>query len=363
MNILVFGNGSGYGGAQTAFRRLVDFLLADGHAVGVICLLSVGEEFPAGVKTPFASRIGNEAPRLRKLIETLRAARRARRHAPDLFITVGLAKSANLIARFLPRRTFRVCQDFISGRSANDSLLVSSTRAFDALAVQAPSMVGALRAQGFDALPLSWLPCFPDPPLNDFSRAERNGDAAIRLAYFGRLAPNKGIDLLLNTLASAKLVAPVTLDIWGGGSERDAWQQLTASLRLDSSVLFRGRYPGGADYARLMCGYDGLVLPSTGIEGLPLILLEAMAYGVPFLTTRVGAIPDCCAANDDAVLVEPNLDALRAGLEEFVSRAAANAFSTARLQRHYETHFSLEVMAKRWREMLADPKNFFSTHA
>jgi alpha-mannosidase len=61
--------------------------------------------------------------------------------------------------------------------------------------------------------------------------------------------------------------------------------------------------------------------------------------------------------------VEPNLDAIRAGLEQFVARATADQFSTSRLQQHYALHFSHEVMAARWREMMANPKQFFSTHA
>ena len=135
---------------------------------------------------------------------------------------------------------------------------------------------------------------------------------------------------------------------------------MTAESDLSDSIAFRGRYPEGVDYARLICSYDGLVLPSLGLEGLPLILLEAMAYGVPILTTRVGAISDCCVNNEDAVLVEPNVEALRIGLEEFVDRASANTFSTERLIRYYQIHFSFDVLADRWRKMMADPKNFFS---
>jgi len=363
MKIVVFGNGCGFGGAQTAFRRLVDFFANEGHSVGVIGLVRKDDVLPVKDKAVFAMRLNNDSWRIIKLNQILRATQRARGFKPDLFVAVGLAKSADLIARYLPEESFRIAQDFIFGRSPDDPLLKPLRYRFHALAVQAPSMMAPLRTQGFTAVPLSWLPCFPDPPQTGFSRMARNGRMGVRLAYFGRLAPNKGIDLMLHALATAKLTAPVTLDIWGGGSEFESLKQLASTLPCSSAVQFRGRYPEGADYARLMCDYDGLVMPSTGSEGLPLILLEAMAYGVPFLTTTVGAIPDCCANNEDAVLVEPNIDALRAGLEQFVARAAAGAFSVERLMRHYETHFNFNVMANRWREMMSDPKRFFSTHA
>jgi glycosyltransferase involved in cell wall biosynthesis len=361
MKVVVFGNSCGLGGAQTAFRHMVEFFVNDGHEVGVIGLIAKDDVLPAHEKSAFGLRVNHVGWRLLKFGQIIRAAQRARSFTPDLFVSVGLATSANVLARYLRRPTFRLCQDFIFGRALNDPLLKPLHHTFHALAVQSPSMVGALRSQGFDALPLSWLPCFPDPPQPGFSRTNRNGRPEIRLGYFGRLAANKGIDFLLQSLATAKLPAPVSLDIWGGGGELQKLRQLSERLSLGSIVQFRGRYPEGTDYARLMCGYDGLVLPSTDTEGLPLVLLEAMAYGVPFLTTRVGAIPDC--ANEDAVLVEPNLDGVRVGLEQFVARVAADQFSTSRLQKHFAVHFSHDVMAARWREMIIDPKLFFSVRA
>jgi glycosyltransferase involved in cell wall biosynthesis len=363
MKVVVFGNCSGLGGAQTSFRRLVDFFVAAGHGVGVIGLTHSAAELPLRGKTAFAVRVneGNASP-VRKVAQTLRAAARARYYEPEIFVAVGLAKSASIIAQLLASRTFRICQDFIYGRKIDDPLLRSCLRGFDALAVQAPSMVSALRAQGFGLRPLSWLPCFPELPHSGFRRVRR-GDSQIRLVYMGRLAPNKGLDLLLEALAIAKLPKAIVVDIWGGGVELPKLSSLAVERGLVSAVRFCGNYPEGTGHAKLICSYDGLVLPSRGLEGLPLILLEAMACGVPFLATRVGAIPDCCIDNEDAILVEPNVGSLRTGLERFVERAASGTFSVERLIRYYQSHFSSEVMAKRWREMLVDPRSFFSVDA
>lgn len=361
MRIVVFGNCSGFGGAQTAFRRLVEFLIEDRHLVGVIGLGDKADQLPMAERAVFATRIGSQAASpVRKLGQTLRAALRARRHRPEIFIAVGLANSAAVIARVLPRRTFRVCQDFIFGRRTNDPLLVSANRTFDALAVQSPSMLNALQSQLYRALPVAYLPCFPNPSPPGGPRIEQSNERGIRLSYFGRLASNKGLDMLLSALARAHFSTKVTLDIWGEGNELEKLKQLASIPTLDLTVAFRGRYPDGIDYARLISSYDGLVLPTTGLEGLPLILLEAMACGVPFLTTRVGAIPDCCVENEDVVLVEPNTDALRIGLERFVDRALAKEFSRKRLMHYFESRFGFDVMANRWREMIADPRAFFS---
>jgi glycosyltransferase involved in cell wall biosynthesis len=362
MNIVVFGNGAGFGGAQTAFRRLVDFLISEGHSVGTVSLAGEHEEFSGNGSAAFQSCIEYpESSRARKVAQTLRAALRARRHRPELFIAVGLANSANVVARLFPTGTFRVCQDFIFGRQRDDPLLRSAARSFDALAVQSPSMVAALRSQNYNALPLAYLPCFPNPIQGGSRRTRQSSGEQVRLGYFGRLAPNKGLDLLLRALASAKLSTNVSLDIWGRGGEEVTLNQLTSELKLEASVQFRGTYPSEGN--NLIADYDGLVVPSTGLEGLPLVLLEAMAQGVPFLTTRVGAIPDCCAGNEDVVLVEPKVDALRSGLEQFVIRIATPDFSAKRLIQYYQDNFSFEVMADRWRAMIAEPRQFFAANA
>ena len=134
MKIVVFGNGRGFGGAQQAFRGLIDFLVADGHSVGVIGLVGSNDVLPGNKSLNFASRLNEESWRMVKVAQTLCAARRCRRFKPELFVAVGLAKSAELIARCLPRKTFRIAQDFIFGRSPNDPLLKRLPSAFDALA-------------------------------------------------------------------------------------------------------------------------------------------------------------------------------------------------------------------------------------
>ena len=362
MKIVVFGNCSGFGGAQTAFRRLVEFLVEDRHLVGVIGLSDREDNLPMSERTAFGVRVapGKTSP-LRKLTQVLRATAATRRHGPEIFVAVGLAHSAAFIARRLPRKTFRICQDFIFGRQTSDPLLLSANRAFDALAVQSPSMVEALRSQHYGALPLAHLPCFPNPVSPGCLRTKQRDNSRIRMAYFGRLAPNKGLDMLLPALARARLPIKVLLDIWGKGNEEAALRKLVSEFRLDSVVQFRGTYPEPASH--LISEYDGLLLPSTGLEGLPLILLEAMACGVPVLATRVGAIPDCCAENEDAILVEPNAEAIRVGLETFAGRTLNDGFSSKRLMHYFESRFSFDAMASRWRAMLADPRSFFPTYA
>lgn len=360
MKVIVFGNGQGFGGAQTAFRRLIEFLIADGHSVAVIGIMEAGDAIPSAGQVTRIARIpeASSSP-VKKLIASAGAGIKSRAFHPDIFISVGLAKSAALIARFLPSNTFRLAQDFIYGRALDDALLGTVEGSFDALAVQAPAMERDLVDRGFDRLPLSWLPCFPDLPEPGHLRVLPARSTSLRFAYFGRLAPNKGIDLLIQALAALQSSADPILDIWGGGSEAMKLQTLAEDLGIADRVKFRGRYPSGSDYAKQICEYDGIILPSISTEGLPLILLEAMSYGVPFLTTRVGAIPDCCVGNPDCILVDPTIEAIGEGLDSFVSGLKDQKFPPERLRDYYDHHFSESVMADRWRAMLQDPRDFF----
>jgi len=362
MRLLIMGNNSGLGGAQTAFRKLCEFGCAEGHEVYAIALQS--GNFSPPVSATYASITIDAETRslmgkLRKYVNLTRAAVQAKRFAPDVFVTVGIANSANFIARRLSKNTFSVAQDFIHGRRIDDPLLVATLASFDALAVQSPSMIAALKNQAGKPLTVNWLPCFPEGPVEGLIHSPPPVNSGIKLAYFGRLASNKGLPMLLNAFATAPLDAGTSLDVWGEGGVREELRDLISTHGLQDRVRLMGKYPSGEEGARSMCSYHALILPSTANEGLPLILLEAMAYGIPVVTTDVGAIRDCCEGNDDFLLVKPDLKELTGALAEMANRIRSGYFRPDRLRSWYQTHFSPNVMGLRWRQFLASPSAFF----
>jgi glycosyltransferase involved in cell wall biosynthesis len=363
MNILVMGNGSGFGGAQTAFRSLIGFLQLEGHRIGSISITDESEDIPNAGSLALYRRIDFQANTgargIRKCGRTVVAAAAARKFGPNLFIAIGLSHSANLVARFLPSSCYRICQDFVAGRSLDDPYFESSTRYFDAVAHQAPSMTRSWIEKGFKRKPLNWLPCFPVAPIEGLRRADRPERTSIRIAYFGRLAPNKGLGLFFEAIAHVELPIPLEVHIWGSGPDRERLESCARTLGLTGTVSFKGSYPTEAAGAALMCSYDALVLPSIGSEGLPLILLEAMAYGIPVLATDVGAIRDCCLDNPDFLLTNATADGLISGVNELARRLMNNDLDTRRLQAYYTHHFSHDAMAQRWRKCLRSPTKFF----
>lgn len=364
MKILLMGHVDGLGGAQTAFRKLVDFCIEEKHEIKIIPItdfksISLFEDKVVVCRILHHTLTNHR--RLKKIFQLTYACIAARRLNPDIFISVGLSNSPNLIAKCLSDGCFKIAQDFIAGRTNSDELLGKSRRVFNGIAVQSPSMLDNFLSDGINTRGFNWLPCFPELPVeNVLHKKSEHGDEFCKISYFGRLAGNKGLTILLQSFASVFKFEKVTLDIWGTGSEESNLKDLVTELGLNNQVSLRGIYPDTNKAAELMSSYDALVLTSTGMEGLPLILIEAMAYGIPFLATDIGAIKDCCINNPDTVLVQPNINDIAAGLKHLVQKIRSGEFDPLRQRGYYEKNYSYDVMAARWRKCLSDPKAFFN---
>jgi glycosyltransferase involved in cell wall biosynthesis len=362
--ILLMGHSDGQGGAQTAFKKLCAFTSNEGHTVKIIVLSNYKIGKQPFIREELLGRIAYTGSRLflpvRKALGVLNVVLKAWKFQPDIYVCVGLNNSSNLIARFLGERCFKVGQDFIAKRTIEDPVWESSRNVMDGLVVQAPSMLRYWKDLGTDTTNVNWLPCFPEVPVAGILKQEREVSTnGVKLGYFGRLAGNKGLDLLLSALADPNTPKNVNLDLWGDGQEEAALRQLVIKLGLQRVVRFLGPYPSDLEGAALIASYDAVVLCSTGMEGLPLILLESMAYGVPFLATNVGAIEDCCRDNPDAVLVSPTAESIYKGIIRLVQMIENGHFDAHRHQTFYDNTFSHRVMGIRWRKFFNNPNYFF----
>ncbi len=113
----------------------------------------------------------------------------------------------------------------------------------------------------------NWVPVMPPRK----SRGPRK--SSLRLLFVGRLERHKGLHLLLEAL---KDMSGYELSVLGDGSERSHLQSLATRL----NVHFYGFQPNPSDYYREA---DIFIMPSLGPEGLPLVTIEAMSYGLPCL--------------------------------------------------------------------------------
>jgi len=122
------------------------------------------------------------------------------------------------------------------------------------------------------------------------------------IGAIGRLAIEKGYAYLLKAFAQVKKIDPEAhLIIVGEGELSLTLQTLKNTLKLNRSVHFLG---SRNDVPELLQAMDVFVISSLW-EGLPLVLLEAMASGVPLVATRVGGVPEVVAYGEEGLLVPP----------------------------------------------------------
>jgi len=131
----------------------------------------------------------------------------------------------------------------------------------------------------------------------------------------GRLEHQKGQDVLLEALAEVRrrgleFVAALA----GEGSLRGALEERARSLGLEANVRFLGQVE---DLGPLLAAADAVVLPSRW-EGMPLVLLEALARARPVVASAVGGVPEVVTDGEHARLVPPeDPRALAEALEDF----------------------------------------------
>lgn len=363
MKILVFANSYGLGGGTTHFQLLTQFMVREGHQVFAVGLGDQDEVLPSSEGLAGLERLPHTArsplDKLKKGLAYLRIQRKAAAFDPDLFFCIGYGNSYIRMARHLKGRAFSFFQDLIYGPTPGDPLITGLVGVFDAVAVQSPAMVEPFLKGIPTGKPVRCLPCFGHPPVPGYLAKPPASGQPVRLGYFGRLTWNKGVVPFVRALGSVRDRVHATLDIYGSGPETGKIEEAIAELDLGDLVKVRGSYPGGAGYAGLLSQCHGLVLPSIGSEGIPLVLLESMSYGVPFLCTTTGAMADTAVNNPDVMVVKPTEEALAEGVVRFCEGLNEGRMDNVRLQNYYQQHFSHGAIAAVWREMLAGPKGFF----
>jgi glycosyltransferase involved in cell wall biosynthesis len=160
----------------------------------------------------------------------------------------------------------------------------------------------------------------------------------LRVLFVGRLEPEKGLDVLLESLSL--VTAPVTLELAGSGSLEPVLREAVIDSRLQDRVSFLG-YTSQDRLPELYANADVLVLPSVTTprfrESWGLVANEAMSVGLPVVaTTAVGATAGGLVVDGETGLVveEGDRNALAGSLE----RLAADGALLARLGMNARAH-------------------------
>ncbi len=142
-------------------------------------------------------------------------------------------------------------------------------------------------------------------------RPLRDSSSVPRLLYVGRIAPEKGLEILLQALdrlRQNRSMGPPNLTIVGwnylGNSYAEEFKYRLATSSLAKSVEFAGHVPFGPKLFEVYDAHDILVLPSLGGEGFPQVILEAMVRGLPVIATRTAGVPRIVENGRNGLLVE-----------------------------------------------------------
>lgn len=156
--------------------------------------------------------------------------------------------------------------------------------------------------------------CTPDPLfLADIPRDAGEADT-VRFLCVARLSAQKGLPLLLEAVARVAASRPVLLDVMGGGEDRALIEAQIDRLGLGDVVTLHG-WASPEAIREALGSARALVLPSFA-EGLPVVLMEAMALRVPVITAAIAGIPELVDAEVGWLVPSGSVEALSGALHE-----------------------------------------------
>jgi len=304
-------NGEVYGGAERALDLLAQRLGGLGIAVGFACLKPA--LFPVARRAQSAPLY--EVPMRGRwdLRPAVKIARLVREHGYEA-VYAHTPRSA-LIASLVSRMTGVPFVYHVQSPAAQDSTRPVANfinaaverlalRRAAALIAVSESLAARLRNAGYPDQQIAVVPN-GSPARQSLPPRKRPGDTWT-LGMTALFRPRKGIEVLLRALAILKAQGlPVRLRAVGPFENSDYERQvkrLADELGISELIDWVGFT---RDTDRELDRMDLFVLPSLFGEGTPLVLSEAMASGVPAVTTRVEGNPELIRDGRDGLVVEP----------------------------------------------------------
>jgi glycosyltransferase involved in cell wall biosynthesis len=188
-------------------------------------------------------------------------------------------------------------------------------------------------------------------------RAARPAGSLPRVICVGRLSPEKGHIGLLEAFAKARARGlEAELVLVGDGPERERIERCIAELRLEGCVSMLGRMAEAQTLAEIAAS-DVLVLASL-IEGLPVVLMEAMALGLPVIAPRVAGVPELVEHKLHGLLFAPAAwDELALHLYTLLAdatqRDSMGRAGRVKIEAEFEISRAVVPLAARWQSNTA----------
>ena len=239
-----------------------------------------------------------------KYLTLLKAIRIAKKFNPDVFVACSLGYGYAKVAARLSATTFKIFQE-VHYEAIADKLRLKMIEHFDAVATQTEGMINIFKKNVSEKKPVAALPCFSKEYLSEEFFSIPSVDVEIRLAYFGRLAWNKGLRQFLIAVGETFRSNPnLKLSIYGRGPELISLQNEINQQKIESQVQLKGFYEDD-QFPSFISSCHGIIIPSIDTEGLPLVLIEAMRFGRPIFATDTGAMSEIKLLNKNGIIISP----------------------------------------------------------
>ena len=218
-------------------------------------------------------------------------------------------------------------------------LLRSGAQRLDAYQCISKRTAQIMQEAGFARDRLHLLPNAVD--LARFAPPSSRDQSTLRAVFVGRHVPVKGLDVLLNAWARAKLPPGAQLTVAGDGPEHVRLMALAEDLGISQSVVF----PGLVQDVPALLRQNNLYVQASHQEGLPNAVLEAMANGLPTIATRISGHEDVITDGATGILVAANqIDALAIALTQLAENPDLRQTMGLAARRFVEQHFSTDVV-------------------
>ena len=173
--------------------------------------------------------------------------------------------------------------------------------------------IDIMAAYGGDREKIDIVRCGVDSTADTIKGQDRTAGGLLIIGTLGRLVEKKGIDTLIRTAQTLKLQKiNFQVQIAGDGPLHDQLTQQVEAVDLAQEVIFLGAMPH-SQVLEWMKTLDAFVLAgkkdSNGdMDGIPVVLMEAMNFGIPVVSTRLSGIPELVIHNETGLLCDPDDD-------------------------------------------------------
>jgi glycosyltransferase involved in cell wall biosynthesis len=172
--------------------------------------------------------------------------------------------------------------------------------------------------------------------------------------YVGRLSSEKGLETILAADRLGHLPLPVHI----AGEGPLLAEIKHACARPDSRLIYLGRLTRSQVVEQMKCAAV-LLVPSLWYEGFPMVIVEALSFGLPIIASRIGGLPEMVQDGHPGLLFEPGdpsalLQALRTFVSDTSSIEAMRQASRAQFDRHYTEQKNYETLTEIYSEVLND---------